>query len=176
MASDEHQPRPWQRMNQWLPASRLGASLFSRTLHHVDWVLMGLSRGRLSVPGLVTGLPVVMLTTIGARTNLPRTIPVVGMRDAEKVILIASNWGRPRHPAWYHNLRTHPQAIVVIRGQPGTYVARQATGAERDRYWQRAVALYRGFAAYAGRTGGRDIPVMVLTPTGYGRGPGVAGA
>ena len=129
---------------------------------------MGLSKGRLSVPSLVTGLPVVMLTTIGAKSNLTRTVPVVGMREGETVILIASNWGSTRHPAWYHNLRAHPDATLDIHGRRGTYVARPVTAAEREQYWQRAANLYRGFSAYAQRTGGRDIPIMVLTPKRVG--------
>lgn len=155
-------------MNQWLPASRIGATLFSYTLHHIDRVLMGLSKGRLSVPGVVTGLPVVMLTTMGAKSTLPRTVPLVGMRDGEKVILIASNWGSPRHPAWYLNLRTHPDAAIDVGRRRQTYVARQATDAERAQYWERATKLYRGFAAYAQRARGRQIPIMVLTPKRMG--------
>jgi deazaflavin-dependent oxidoreductase (nitroreductase family) len=155
-------------MNQWLPASRVGARLFSHTLHHVDRILMGLSKGRLSIPGVMTGLPVVMLTTTGAKSNLPRTVPVVGMRDGEKVILIASNWGSSRHPAWYLNLRAHPDAAIDIGRRRETYVARPATDPERDQYWQRATTVYRGFAAYARRTRGRQIPIMVLTPKRMG--------
>jgi hypothetical protein len=73
-------------MNQAIPASRLGAWLFSGTLHHIDRMPHRLSGGRLSVPGVVTGLPVVMLTTRGARSGEARTVPVVGMRDGAPMV------------------------------------------------------------------------------------------
>src|SRR5690242_5297962 len=105
-------PSRLQRMMQHIGASRPGAWLFARTLHPLDRVLMRISRGRVSVPGVLTGLPVVMLTTIGAKSGKPRTVPLVGLGDGDKVIVIASNFGQAHHPAWYHNLRANPEAML----------------------------------------------------------------
>jgi deazaflavin-dependent oxidoreductase (nitroreductase family) len=107
---------------------------------------------------------VVTLSTIGAKSGQLRTVPLIGISDGDKVVLIASNWGRKRHPAWYHNLRANPEATLSIQGRTGTYIAHETTGGEREEYWRRAVDLYAGYAAYQRRAGGRRIPVMVLTP------------
>ena len=79
-------------------------------------------------------------------------------------MLIASNFGQAHHPAWYYNLKKHPQATVTLRGHTADYVAGEASGEEYDRLWQRAVALYGGYAAYKTRTGGRAIPIIILAP------------
>jgi deazaflavin-dependent oxidoreductase (nitroreductase family) len=157
-------PSHLQRILQRFPASHLGAWIFARTLHPLDRILLRLSRGRVSVPGIVTGLPVVMLTTIGAKSGKPRTVPVVGISDGDKVVVIASNYGQAHHPAWYHNLRAHPEATLELPGRSGTYLAREATPAEWQTYWRRASELYIGFPEYQKRTQGRDIPIIVLTP------------
>jgi len=158
------QPAWWQRMLHRIPASRPGAWFLARTLHYIDRPLLRLTNGRLSLASLLTGLPIVTLTTIGAKSGQPRSVPLVGMEDGDKVILIASSYGQSRHPAWYHNLRRTPEVVVALHGKTGSYMAREAAGEERAAYWRRAVALYRGFAAYQERTGGRTIPVVVLTP------------
>jgi deazaflavin-dependent oxidoreductase (nitroreductase family) len=113
---------------------------------------------------MLAGLPVVTLTAVGARSGRLRTLPLVGIPDGEKVVLIASNFGRPHHPAWYHNLRANPEARLTGHGRAGTYIASEVTGPDRERYWNQAVDLYVGYAVYERRTGGREIPVMVLTP------------
>lgn len=147
-----------------ISSTRCGAWLFSHTAHRLDRLTIRLSKGRFSLTGILAGLPVVTLTTIGARSGQPRTVPLVGIPEGDKVVLIASNFGRAHHPAWYHNLRVNPQATLAIHGQARTYVAREMTGPERAAYWRKAVDLNLGYAAYEARTRGREIPVMVLTP------------
>jgi deazaflavin-dependent oxidoreductase (nitroreductase family) len=153
-----------QRFVQRLASTRAGAWLFARTAHRLDLLLFRLSKGRYSLTGILAGLPVVTLTTIGARSGKPRTLPLVGIPDGEKVVLIASNFGRPHYPAWYHNLRANPEARLTSHGRAGTYIAHEAAGAERERYWGQAIDLYPGYTAYQARAGGGTIPVMVLTP------------
>src|SRR5215212_5150524 len=137
-------PNRLQRLLQRLPASQLGAWLFARTLHPLDRLLLRLSHGRVSVPGVLTGLPVIRLTTIGAKSGKLRAVPVVGLSDGDKVVVIASNYGQTHHPAWYHNLRAHPEATLELPGRTGTYLAREATSAERQTYWRRASDIYVG--------------------------------
>jgi deazaflavin-dependent oxidoreductase (nitroreductase family) len=153
---------------QRLASTRAGAWLFARVAHHVDLLLIRLSRGRYSLTGIMAGLPVITLTAVGARSGRSHTLPLVGIPDGEKMVLIASNFGRPHHPAWYLNLRANPEARLTGHGRAGTYIAREATGAEREGYWRRAVDLYAVYAAYERRAGGREIPVMVLTPKSGG--------
>lgn len=138
--------------------------VYSYTLHHIDGVLMWLSGGRLTVPGVLAGLPVVKLTTRGAKSGQPRTVPVIAIPDGDKFVLIASHWGRKRHPAWYYNLRANPEATISVAGRAGTYVVRETAGDEREAYWQKAVSVYAGYAAYKIRAANRQIPVLVLTP------------
>ena len=158
------QPRRWQRLLQRLAWSAPGIFVFSRKLHYLDIPLQRLSGGRLAVPTLLTGLPVVSLTTTGARSGTQRTMPVVALTDGDRLVVIASNWGRRRHPSWYYNLRAHPEATVTVDGRTAVYTARDADDDERARYWQQAVELYPGYRAYERRAGGRRIPVIVLEP------------
>jgi len=140
------------------------AWLFSLTSHHIDGPLMRLSNGRISLLGPLSGLPIILLTTTGAKTKQPRTLPIIGIPDGEKIVLIGTNWGRKTYPGWYHNLQAAPAATVSANGQTGEYAVREAEGVEREEYWRRAVNLYSGYAAYLTRIGARRVPVMVLTP------------
>jgi deazaflavin-dependent oxidoreductase (nitroreductase family) len=76
----------------------------------------------------VSGLPVVMLTTTGAKTGRQRTRPVLGIPDGERLILVGSNFGRPHHPAWYHNLRAGPRAIGTSSAACRSIPAGRGTG------------------------------------------------
>lgn len=158
------QPQWWQRLMQQFAALPPVTWVYSYTLHHIDRALMRLSGGRLTAPGVMAGLPVVMLTTRGARSGRPRTVPVVAFPDGDKFVLIASHWGRARHPAWYYNLCANPEATLAVEGRERIYIARETAGDEREAYWQKAVEIYVGYAVYKLRAGNRQIPVMVLSP------------
>jgi len=107
----------------------------------------------------------VMLTTTGSKSGLPRTVPLLGFPDGDKVVVIASSFGNSKHPAWYLNLRANPRATLAFHGEPARpYVAREASGVEREAYGQRVAGAYPGYNAYKERTGGREIPVIVLEP------------
>jgi deazaflavin-dependent oxidoreductase (nitroreductase family) len=147
-----------------IASSRLGARFFAHTLHHLDRAFIRLSGGRSSLTALLAGLPVLTVTTVGARSGEPRSVLLVGVPDQERIILIASNWGRSHHPAWYHNLKANPETTLTYRGVSGRYLARKVEGAERDSCWNRAIQLYAGYDDYMRRTGGRQIPVFLLTP------------
>jgi deazaflavin-dependent oxidoreductase (nitroreductase family) len=158
-------PLPWwQRLVHAIASTRAAAWLFSHLAHRIDRVIIKRSGGKRSLTNLLAGLPIVTLTATGARSGQPRSVPLTGIVDGARVVLIASNFGRSRHPAWYHNLRANPEATLSVRGRTETYVAREAEDNERDEYWRRAVALYAGYAAYERRAGARRIPVVVLAP------------
>jgi deazaflavin-dependent oxidoreductase (nitroreductase family) len=159
----QRHPRWYQRTITRAAASRVGAWLLSHTLHWMDLPVIRLSKGKRSVTTPATGLPVVTLTTRGARTGKLRTTPLLGLLDGENVLVIGSNWGRGHHAGWYYNLRANPEVTLSLKGSTGTYVAREATGEEREEYWRRAVDFYRGYRSYQQRTR-RKIPVIVLTP------------
>ncbi len=155
-------PNVVQRIVRRVIATGPAAWLLARTIHHVDGAVMRLSGGRTTAGGLLSGLPIITLTTTGAKSGRPRSLPLVGIPDGERLILIASNWGQARHPAWYHNLRANPAVTVTRAGETRRMVGRELAGAERDAAWARAVALYPGYRAYLARAGGRVIPVMAL--------------
>lgn len=164
MATLPDSPNPVQRVVRSLIATRPAVWFLSRAMHHIDAAVFRASGGRATASTLFTGLPILNLTTTGARSGQPRTVTLVGIPDGERLILIASNWGQARHPGWYHNLRANPQVSVASRGQARAYTARELSGAERDTAWERAVTLYPGYRGYAARAGGRDIPVIALEP------------
>jgi deazaflavin-dependent oxidoreductase (nitroreductase family) len=155
---------PVQRLFRGAAATPRMARFFSRVLYRVDRPVMRLSGGRTSVTSLLTGLPVVELTTTGARTGLARTMPVVGVPDGDRLVLVASYYGSPKHPAWYHNLRAHPDCTIRFRGEETAMRAYEAEGEERDRLWALDLTVYPTRARYAEWTAGRRIPVIVLEP------------
>lgn len=168
MQSDEdetvHGSSWWYWLNQTFAATSFGSWLFARTVHHIDRILMGLTGGRVSVPGLFAGLPVVRVTTIGRKTGKERTLPLCGFRDDDKWFLIASNYGSDEHPAWYRNLKANPEVKLDHQGQTRPYVARDATEDEWDEYWDQATDTYLGYEVYRDRAEDRQIPIVVLTP------------
>src|SRR5512136_29060 len=151
MGQLQYRPNVFQRGLHPLLRTKLSGWFLARTLHHLDRPVLRLSRGRYSLTSLLAGLPVVMVTTIGAKSGQPRHLPLVAIPDGENVILIASNFGQKHHPAWYYNLLTHPQVQLTYERQTVTYAARETTGEERERCWQHAVDLYSGYAQYGER-------------------------
>jgi deazaflavin-dependent oxidoreductase (nitroreductase family) len=121
-----------------------------------------LSGGRLF--GKVGTAPVLLLTTTGRRSGRKRTAPVLYMRDGELLVVIGSNAGNERPPAWSLNLVAHPEAEVEIGRERLRVRARVAAGDERAALWRRMNAEhYEGFDDYARRTS-RDIRLFVLEP------------
>jgi deazaflavin-dependent oxidoreductase (nitroreductase family) len=157
-------PAWWQRLVQRFAATNLGSFLFAKTAHPVDRLTLRLSGGTYTFSSLISGLPVVWLTTIGAKSGTQRSVPLVGIMDGERVVLIASNFGQAHHPSWYFNLRANPQATLAWNGVSAPYTAREASEDERQRYWAQALRLYPGYNAYRRRASNRTIPVMVLSP------------
>lgn len=157
----------FQSSIQKIASSRPGAWFFSRTEHHFDKAVLKLTNNKASLTSLLAGFPVVMLTSTGAKSGLPRVIPLLGIQDEsepKKIGLIASNWGKGNHPAWYYNLKANPEATISIAGQTGDYVAHEADGEEYEKYWKSALGIHKGYSSYQERAGGRHIPIMVMAP------------
>ena len=153
-----------QKLLRRFAASGPGSWLFARVMHRIDRPVHRLTRGRYTFASLVSGIPVVMLTTTGAKSGRPRTVPILGIPAQGDVAIIASNFGQHHHPAWYHNLRAHPDDVEVdIRGGRRTVHARQATPEEATELWPRLVESYPPYASYTTRTD-REFPIMILEP------------
>lgn len=103
-----------------------------------------------------------LLTTVGRRTDKPHTVPLLYLRDADSLAVVASWGGRDNHPEWYLNLVAEPRVRVQVRRQRLEMTARTASPQERDRLWPQALAAYDGYATYQGRTD-REIPIVILT-------------
>ena len=153
-----------QRLMRQLGGRRPMARFFALALHRMDLPVMRLTGGRRSVTETLTGLPVVQLTTIGARTGLSRTMPIVAVPDGDRLVLVASNYGSAHSPGWYFNLKAHPRCTVVIGGARHDMEAFEAEGQERERLWALDSSAYPARRRYQDWAGGRRIPVMVLIP------------
>ncbi len=153
-----------QKVVRRFAASGPGAWVFAHFAHRIDRPMFRLTRGRHTLASLVSGIPVVMLTTVGARSGRPRTVPVLGLPEEHGIAIIASNFGQYRHPGWYHNLRAHPEAEVVVDGVHRRVRAVEATGERRARIWREGLRVYPGFGQYERRASHRRISVFVLEP------------
>lgn len=154
-----------QRVVQKVAASGPGSWLFQRTLYPVDRVLFRTTKGRVTVPGLLAGLPVILLTTTGAKTGRQRTMPLVGVPVGEDFAVIGSNYGQKSTPGWVHNLRATPEAEVSHGPKTVSVIARPATEDEADRAFEAGAAFYGGFSEYRERASHRTIQVFILEPT-----------
>jgi deazaflavin-dependent oxidoreductase (nitroreductase family) len=134
-------------------------------LVNVDHAAFRLSRGRTTLSAWVSGLPIIMLTTTGARTGQSRTTPVLALPAGDHLMLIASNFGKPCHPGWYFNLRADPSVLISWKGSWVPMRARELIGEERQRYIERSLAVYPWWAPYHRRAAPRQIPVIMLEPT-----------
>jgi len=156
-------PNEFQRLIHRLLMLKPVSAFLARVLHHADAFLLRLTHDRHSVTEIV-GLPVLQLFTTGAKTRQTRRSLLAGLPDGERIVLIASNFGRKHHPGWYYNLKANPECKVRWNGGSGTYLAREAQGEERAKYWQLALSYYAGYEKYERRASHRRVPVMVLEP------------
>jgi deazaflavin-dependent oxidoreductase (nitroreductase family) len=155
-----------QRMLRRFAASGPGSWLFSRILDRLDRVTFRATKGRHLFSSVLSALPVAMITTTGARSGRSRTVPLLAMPTDDGLVVIASNYGRPKHPAWRHNLRANPAGEVEVEGRRWAFRAVEIEDERRERIWQQALRTYPGFSAYAKRAAPRRISVFVLEPQG----------
>ncbi|MCP2163997.1 nitroreductase family deazaflavin-dependent oxidoreductase [Goodfellowiella coeruleoviolacea] len=111
----------------------------------------------------LNGLPVVILTTRGAKTGKIRKTPLMRVEHDGQYAVVASLGGAPKHPVWYYNLLADPRVELQDGPVKQDMVAREVTGEEKALWWERAVAAFPPYAEYQQKTE-RQIPVFVLTP------------
>lgn len=111
-----------------------------------------------------TGMPVVVLTTRGAKSGKIRKTPLMRVEHDGRYAVVASLGGAPKHPVWYHNLKSDPHVELQDGPVRQDMTAREVTGAEKAEWWERAVAAYPPYGDYQRRTE-REIPVFVLEPS-----------
>src|SRR5512140_2471445 len=126
-------PNALQRLSHRFFMLRTVSAFFAPWIHRVDKTLLKLTRGKYTVAEIL-GWDIVQLTTTGAKSGQSRTMPLVGLADGEKIALIASSFGREHNPAWYYNLKAHPECTVQRYGQTETFIAREMEGDEYKKY------------------------------------------
>jgi deazaflavin-dependent oxidoreductase (nitroreductase family) len=140
--------------------TRPGRWLARRVAPRIDPTLLRVSRGRLS-SALVT--PELLLFHTGSRTGRRRTTPLTYFTDQGRAIVIASNYGGARHPAWYYNVLANPTVTISAGGYTGTFLGEEVTSPERERLWGLAVEFIPSYAEYEQLAGDRRIPILAFT-------------
>lgn len=110
-----------------------------------------------------TGLPVVIVTSVGAKSGKLRKTPLMRVEHDGSYALVASKGGAPEHPVWYHNLVAHPEIELQDGPEPRTMTTRLIDGEEKAAWWVRAVEAFPPYADYQSRTD-REIPVFLAEP------------
>jgi F420H(2)-dependent quinone reductase len=111
------------------------------------------------------GRPVILLTSIGAKTGKIRKTPLMRVEHGGEYAVVASLGGAPKNPVWYYNIKANPQVELQDGTESKDYEAREVFGDEKAQWWERAIAAWPDYAEYQTKTD-RQIPVFVLTPLG----------
>ena len=144
--------------------TRENGSVRDRTAKYMSSLHRGLYRAtRGAVGRRLVDNDMCLLTTTGRRSGKQHTVPLLYLRDDERLVIIASWGGRDEHPHWYLNLLAHPEANVQILGNKWSVVATTASPDDRAIWWPRVLDAYDGYAEYESRTN-RQIPVVFLNP------------
>ena len=146
--------------HHWIRNSRPIALLLKYFARAHIWVYR---RTNGKVGAKLLRFPAALLTTTGRKSDEPRTTATLYLRDGDRVIVPASFGGRDEDPLWYLNLKENPDVRVQIRAQRLDLVARDATAAERERYWPRLTRIYPPYRKYR-EAADRVIPLVVCEP------------
>ena len=127
-----------------------------------DKLVQRATRGRVTVLD-IAGLPNLMLTTIGRKSGLPRSTPLLCVPDSSRILIAGSNFGGDTEPLWVKNIEANPDVVVRFRGRTVDLTARRLLDAEREAAWQTMTATWPNFRRYEERTD-REIKVFELVP------------
>lgn len=142
--SNEYAPSPWEWVRDQVAEYEASGGARANTLRD-------------------TGLPIIVVTTRGARTGAVRKTPLMRVEHDGEYALVASMGGAPKHPVWYFNLLAHPDEVWVQDGPtPFAVSIREVTGADKALWWERSVTAYPPYAEYQAKTD-RQIPVFIAS-------------
>jgi deazaflavin-dependent oxidoreductase (nitroreductase family) len=150
----------YARLVNRFSATRPGSWMVKHVAAKVDPVLFRWSNGRFTSTGTPT-LPMLALTTTGARSGQPRTVQLAFHREGDDLLVVASAMGQDRHPAWRHNLDAHPEVRVLVRGEEYAAVASVLTPEEKAARWDAIATTIPQMRTYEQRTD-REIRVYRL--------------
>ena len=143
----EYQPSPWAWVSDQVAEYEASGGQRANTL-------------------MDTGMPIIVVTTRGAKSGKVRKNPLMRVEHGGEYALVASKGGAPQNPEWFHNLVVHPDEVLVQDGaEPFVVSVHESSGDERKEWWERAVAAYPPYAEYQEKTD-RQIPLFVATPAG----------
>jgi deazaflavin-dependent oxidoreductase (nitroreductase family) len=108
-------------------------------------------------------VPILLLTTTGRKTHQDRTSALIFGRDGQDYLLVASTGGAPKHPSWYLNLVSTPEATIQVQAEHIPVIAHTASEAEKPRLWKIMTGVWPNYDVYQTRTE-RVIPLVVLSP------------
>lgn len=164
----------WEKAEENFAKTKLGGWFAVNVANPIDKRLLRWSKGKV---GLFLGQPVGLLHHTGAKSGVARETPLLyitvpgtatataAATGAEQVVIVASNVGSTKHPAWFHNVKANPDVRFMQRsGTTDARRAREATGEEYDALWPKVNDLYGGYETYKERAGSRHIPIVVLEP------------
>jgi deazaflavin-dependent oxidoreductase (nitroreductase family) len=145
-----------------IASTRPVSTLNGRLLPSLDRLVLAITGGRSTLTSLASGLPVLWVTSVGARSGLARTSPLLGFPLGEDMAVIGTSFGQKATPGWVHNLEAHPDASAVYRGNVVRVVARRAEPEETKLVWETAASAYPGYANYTRWASHRQMRVFVL--------------
>lgn len=135
---------------------------FARAVVPLDRLVSRVTRGRVVALGM---LPSLLITTTGRKTGLPRRNPLSYLRDGDAFVVVGTNWGQDRPPAWVFNLLATPVALVTVRGADLAVRAEEVTdGADHARLWAAIVAGWPSYQTYLTTAGDRPVRIFRLIP------------
>lgn len=137
-------------------------------LSMLSLIVYNLTGGRIQMNSATDPVGVLELTTTGRKSGRPRKVSLVYIKSGSAYVVSGSNAGRDRHPAWFFNLRSHPQVLVRIKKRQITAIAEIADQEHRRALWEQLVAASPMFARYE-RLTQREIPMVLLRPLDEGR-------
>jgi deazaflavin-dependent oxidoreductase (nitroreductase family) len=150
----------YSRVVNWFSATRAGSFVVKHVASRIDPVLFRWSKGRFTSTGKPT-LPMLALTTTGARSGQPRTVQLAFHRDGDDLLVVASAMGQEKHPAWRYNLDAHPEVTVLVRGEEYAATASVLTPEEKAARWDAIATTIPQLRVYERRTD-REIRVYRL--------------
>ena len=149
-------------MTQWVAGSSAFRAVGPKVVPPVDRMLSRLTGGRVVLSGSM--VPSLVLEATGAQSGRTRTTPLACLpEDGGSFLVVGSNFGRERHPAWTANLRAHPGATVTFRGRRIPVTARLLDAGEKAAVWPRLTAVWPNYDRYS-EVSGRDLRVFRLEP------------
>ena len=158
---------PLGRVTQWVAGSSGFRAVGPKVVPPVDRLLSRITGGRVVLSGSL--VPSLVLESTGAKTGRRRTTPLACLpEDDGSFLVVGSNFGRERHPAWTANLRAHPGATVTFRGRTIPVRAALLSAEEKAAVWPRLTAVWPNYDRYT-EVSGRDLRVFRLAPTSAGR-------